>query len=57
MVEEVTVKQQSSGAKRKMRKTWETIALYLAKHYHNKAVVMRATNLFKDTAVSLFMKF
>lgn len=57
MVEEVTVKQQSSGAKRKMRKTWETIALYLAKHYHNKAVVMRATNLFKDTAVSLFMEF
>ncbi|PNF34655.1 hypothetical protein B7P43_G05710 [Cryptotermes secundus] len=49
--EEVTAKQQSSGAKREMLKAWETVASYIEKHHPNKAVAMRATNLFNDNSV------
>ena len=52
--EEVTAKQQSSGAIREMLKAWETVASYIEKHHPNKAVAMRATNLFNDNAVSHF---
>ncbi|PNF21866.1 hypothetical protein B7P43_G05279 [Cryptotermes secundus] len=52
--EEVTAKQQSSGAIREMLKAWETVASYIEKHRPNRAVAMRATNLFNDNAVSHF---
>ncbi|PNF33870.1 hypothetical protein B7P43_G07233 [Cryptotermes secundus] len=52
--EEVTAKQQSSGAIKEMLKAWEIVASYIEKHHPNKAVAMRATNLFNDNAVSHF---
>ncbi|GBM94793.1 hypothetical protein AVEN_69348-1 [Araneus ventricosus] len=53
--DEVTAKQQSSGAIREMLKEWEkTVTSYIEKHHPNKAVVMHATNLFYDKAVSSF---
>ncbi|PNF29464.1 hypothetical protein B7P43_G04543 [Cryptotermes secundus] len=52
--EEVTAKQQSSGAIREMLNAWETVASYIEKHHPNKAVAMRATNLFNDNVVSHF---
>ncbi|GBM10278.1 hypothetical protein AVEN_49998-1 [Araneus ventricosus] len=52
--EEVIVKQQSSSAIREMLKAWETAAWYIEKHQPNKAVAMRATDLFNDNAVSQF---
>ncbi|PNF13919.1 hypothetical protein B7P43_G09861 [Cryptotermes secundus] len=52
VVEEVTAKQQSSGAIREMMKAWETVASYNEKHHLNKAVAVRAANLFNGNAVS-----
>ncbi|PNF23493.1 hypothetical protein B7P43_G06622 [Cryptotermes secundus] len=49
--EEVTAKKQSSGTIREMLKAWETVASYIEKHHPNKAVAMRATDLFNDNAV------
>ncbi|GBN21644.1 hypothetical protein AVEN_130676-1 [Araneus ventricosus] len=54
--EEVTAKQQSSWAIGEMLKAWGTVAPYIEKHHPNKAVAMRATNLFGDNAVSHFRK-
>ncbi|GBM44903.1 hypothetical protein AVEN_132346-1 [Araneus ventricosus] len=51
---EVTSKKQSSSTIREMLKAWETVASYIKKHHPNKAVAMRATNLFYDNAVSNF---
>ncbi|PNF30455.1 hypothetical protein B7P43_G12495 [Cryptotermes secundus] len=48
--EEVTAKQQSSGAIREMLKAWETVVSYIEKHHPNKAVAMRATNLFNNVS-------
>ncbi|GBM33414.1 hypothetical protein AVEN_31416-1 [Araneus ventricosus] len=44
--EEVTAKQQTSGAISEMLKAWKTVALYIENHHPNKAVAMRATNSF-----------
>ncbi|PNF41338.1 hypothetical protein B7P43_G16757 [Cryptotermes secundus] len=52
--EVVTAKQQSSGAIREILKVLETVAQYIEKHHPNKAVAMRATNLFNGNAVSHF---
>ncbi|GBN07163.1 hypothetical protein AVEN_79574-1 [Araneus ventricosus] len=46
--EEVTAEQQSSSSIREMQKVWETVASYIEKRHPNKAVAMRATNLFYD---------
>ena len=52
--EEVTARQHSPGAVREMLKAWETVASYIEKHHPNKAVAMRATNLFNYNPVSHF---
>ncbi|GBM83037.1 hypothetical protein AVEN_238786-1 [Araneus ventricosus] len=54
--EEVIVMQQSSSAIREMLKAWKTVASYIEKHHPNKAVAMRATNLFNDYDASHFRK-
>ena len=52
--EEETIKQQSSGAIREMLKSWEAAAAYIEKYHPDKAVAVRATNLFNDNAVLPF---
>ncbi|GBN32809.1 hypothetical protein AVEN_175137-1 [Araneus ventricosus] len=47
-------KQQSSRSIREMLKAWETVASCIEKHHPNKAVAVRASNLFYDNAVSHF---
>lgn len=53
-VEEEEGKEQSSDEIRKMLRAWETVASYIEKHHPNKAMAMRATNLFNDSAMSHF---
>ncbi|GBL94413.1 hypothetical protein AVEN_7381-1 [Araneus ventricosus] len=52
--EKVTAKQQSSDEIREMLKAWKAIASYIKNHHANKAVAIRAKNLFNDNAVSHF---
>ncbi|GBN28062.1 hypothetical protein AVEN_217866-1 [Araneus ventricosus] len=52
--EGITSKQQSSVAISERLKAWETVALYIEKHYPNKIVNFRATNIFKRSQYYTF---